>query len=296
MPWVTRKVDSRSIGTSIANYPKLQGGFIWDFVDQSLRWTNSKGRPIWAYGGDFNTTDQHDGNFCDNGLISPDRKPNPHMYEVGYYYQNIWTTLAGKAENGGQNLEILNEYRFRDLSNYRMEWELLCNGEAVSTGTVSQIKAAPQQKALVTIPLDKLDDRAEWLLNVKYVLKRSEPLLKAGSVMAHQQLALTSPVACSYRSNPNNPNTPITLTHNETADQLTIAGPHFVIGFDKRSGLMNRYEANGVKLLAEGAQLKPNFWRAPTDNDFGANLQRKYAAWNNPELKLTSFESRPNLR
>ena len=279
-------------------YPKLQGGFIWDFVDQSLRWTNSKGRQIWAYGGDFNATDQHDGNFCDNGLISPDRKPNPHMYEVGYYYQNIWTSVVegskglegSKGSKGSVTLEIYNEYRFRDLSNYRMEWELLRNGEAVCTGTVGQIKAGPEQKALVTIPLDKLDDRAEWLLNVKYVLKRSEPLLKAGSVMAHQQLALTGPVECSYRNNPNTLNTPITLTHNETADQLTIAGQHFVIGFDKQTGLIDRYEANGVKLLAEGAQLKPNFWRAPTDNDFGANLQRKYAAWNNPELKLTSFE------
>ena len=108
--------------------------------------------------------------------------------------------------------------------------------------------------------------------------------------MAHQQLALTGPVECSYRNNPNTLNTPITLTHNETADQLTIAGQHFVVGFDKQTGLIDRYEANGVKLLAEGAQLKPNFWRAPTDNDFGANLQRKYAAWNNPELRLVSFE------
>ena len=268
-------------------YPKLQGGFIWDFVDQSLRWTNSKGRQIWAYGGDFNSTDQHDGNFCDNGLISPDRIPNPHMYEVGYYYQNIWTSLAGKIVDGKQTLEIFNEYRFRDLSNYRMEWELLCNGEPVSTGTVGQIKAAPQQKTLVTIPLNEVNDRAEWLLNVKYVLKKSEPLLKAGSVMAHQQLALTAPLVCSYQANSNNPSFQVS----DTEQALIIAGPSFVVGFDKQTGLINRYEANGVKLLAEGAQLKPNFWRAPTDNDFGANLQRKYAAWNNPALRLTSFEA-----
>ena len=291
-------------------YPKLQGGFIWDFVDQSLRWTNSKGRQIWAYGGDFNATDQHDGNFCDNGLISPDRKPNPHMYEVGYYYQSIWTSLREEREEGskglkgskgGVSLEIYNEYRFRDLSNYRMEWELLCNGEAVSTGVVSNLNVPAQQRAFVTLPLDEVNECGEWLLNVHYVLKKSEPLLKAGSVMAHQQIEL----GCFLRgaraelgakgslccqSNLSTPNTPSPQI-SENDGQLTISGQHFVVGFDKRSGLINRYEANGVKLLAEGAQLKPNFWRAPTDNDFGANLQRKYAAWNNPELRLTSFEA-----
>ncbi len=271
-------------------YPNLQGGFIWDFVDQSLRWTNSKGRKIWAYGGDFNATDQHDGNFCDNGLISPDRVPNPHMYEVAYYYQNIWTSLVGKPNQGSQTLEIYNENFFRDLSNYRLEWELLCNGEAMSTGVVNELNVAPQKKAMVILPLDEVNDQGEWLLNVRYVLKKGEPLLKAGTVMAHQQLALTSwepkAVCCEQIA----PTTPVSLNAGSPST-LSVTGQHFVVAFDKATGLMNCYEANGVKLLAEGAVLRPNFWRAPTDNDFGANLQRKYAAWSNPELKLVDMQS-----
>ena len=275
-------------------YPNLQGGFIWDFVDQSLRWTNSKGRQIWAYGGDFNSTDQHDGNFCDNGLISPDRKPNPHMYEVGYYYQNIWTSLAGKIDDGSHTLEIYNEYRFRDLSNYRLEWELLCNGEAVSTGTVDQFNVPAQKKAYVTLPLSEVNDNGEWLLNVKYVLKRSEPLLKAGTVMAHQQIELGlkgSKGLSGLKGECPLAKTAVEPKVTNAFDVFTVEGPNFVISFDKRSGLISRYEANGVSLLADGAKLKPNFWRAPTDNDYGANLQRKYAAWSNPTLKLTSFKS-----
>ena len=276
-------------------YPNLQGGFIWDFVDQSLRWTNSKGRQIWAYGGDFNTTDQHDGNFCDNGLISPDRKPNPHMYEVGYYYQNIWTSLAEgglKDSKGSVTLEIQNEYRFRDLSNYRLEWTLLCNGEPMRTGVAGELAVPAQGKAYVTLPIGEVCDKGEWLLNVKYVLKRSEPLLKAGTTMAHQQLALTQWQGTSDKcTGLQASNRQPVIEVSETEQALTLTGETFAIGFDKQTGLMDRYEANGMKLLADGAQLKPNFWRAPTDNDFGANLQRKYAAWNNPTLKLTSFQT-----
>ena len=293
----------------IRRYPKLQGGFIWDFVDQSLRWTNSKGRQIWAYGGDFNTTDQHDGNFCDNGLISPDRVPNPHMYEVGYYYQNIWTSLA----DGGKALTVANENFFRDLSAYRLEWTLLRNGEPVETGVVSNLNVAPQKSATVPVALPALSDCGEWLLNVRYVLKRSEGLLPAGHVVAHQQLALNDarctmhdarlnasddagnnrascivnrePIQCIVNREP------IQCTVNHEPNQLSVTGQNFTVAFSNETGLMTRYEANGVKLLADGASLTPNFWRAPTDNDYGANLQRKFAAWQHPALKLTSIES-----
>jgi len=278
----------------IRKYPKLQGGFIWDFVDQSLRWTNSKGRQIWAYGGDFNNTDQHDGNFCDNGLISPDRVPNPHMYEVGYYYQNIWTSLVGEPKNGRQTLEVYNEHFFRDLSAYRLEWELVRNGEPVKNGVVANLNISAQKRACLDVAVDEMkEDGAEWLLNVKYILKKSEGLLKAGHVVAHQQLTLTQPQAIKCCGECNGPRlkAPQAVV-SEANGQLVIEGQHFIIAFGQKSGLMERYEANGVKLLADGAQLKPNFWRAPTDNDYGANLQRKYAAWQNPELKLVEMKNR----
>lgn len=134
----------------IRKYPNLQGGFIWDFVDQSCRWKGKDGVMIYAYGGDFNRFDASDNNFCDNGLISPDRVPNPHMYEVGYFYQNIWTTVADLAKG---EINIFNENFFRDLSAYYMEWKLLANGEVVQTGIVSDLKVAPQQTVKVQLPL-----------------------------------------------------------------------------------------------------------------------------------------------
>ena len=283
----------------IRKYPKLQGGYIWDFVDQSLRWTNSKGRQIWAYGGDFNDTDQHDGNFCDNGLISPDRVPNPHMYEVGYYYQNIWTSLVGKVNTANSSvvLDVYNENFFRDLSAYRLDYELVRNGEPVSCGTFNSLAAlntAPQSHVNPAIRLDGYqEDGAEWLLNVKYVLTKSEGLLKAGHVVAHQQLTLAEaqkPIRCCGNCNGPRVKAPQALV-TEASNLLTIQGQNFVVTFNQQTGLMERYEANGVSLLAEGAQLKPNFWRAPTDNDYGANLQRKYAAWQKPEMKLVEMKS-----
>lgn len=279
----------------IRKYPKLQGGFIWDFVDQSLRWTNSKGRQIWAYGGDFNDTDQHDGNFCDNGLISPDRVPNPHMYEVGYYYQNIWTSLKAKSADGVIDLEVKNENFFRDLSAYRLEWTLLRNGEVVTTGVENQLSAEAQQVVALRLATgEQIKECCEWLLNVKYVLKRSEGLLKAGHVAAQQQLALTEmskcKMACNVQAAPAQLAVSSTPVVSAEGQQLTIQGLTFTVGFDQQSGLLSRYEANGVKLLADGAQLKPNFWRAPTDNDFGAGLQRRYAAWRQPEMKLVEMK------
>ena len=118
----------------VRKYPKFQGGFIWDFVDQSCRWTNAKGRQIWAYGGDWNKYDATSGNFCDNGLISPDRTWNPHAYEVQYYYQNIWTSFADSSMSSEFNLVIHNENFFRDLSDVLLSWSLVREGEIVETG------------------------------------------------------------------------------------------------------------------------------------------------------------------
>ena len=157
----------------IRKYPKYQGGFIWDFVDQSCHWKNKDGVNIYGYGGDFNKYDASDNNFNDNGLISPDRVPNPHAYEVAYFYQDIWTTPADLAKG---EINIFNEYFFRDLSAYYMEWQLLANGEVVQTGIVSDLKVAPQQTVKVQIPLDvkNICPCKELLLNVSYKLKAAD--------------------------------------------------------------------------------------------------------------------------
>lgn len=274
----------------IRKYPNLQGGFIWDFVDQSVRWKGKDGVTIYAYGGDFNRYDASDKNFCDNGLISPDRVPNPHMYEVGYFYQNIWTTPAD-LKNGEVN--VYNENFFRDLSAYYMDWEVLANGKVIRTGRVEDLDVAPQQTAKVKLNIGKTCECKEWLLNVKYRLKNREGLLPAGYAVAKDQFVLNPYKAPSMElKNTESVNVATVVPQVQENDwrYLIVNGENFRLEFDKHSGYLSRYNVAGVEMMNEDAVLAPNFWRAPTDNDFGAGLQQKFAAWKNPGLKLTSFK------
>ena len=276
----------------IRKYPKYQGGFIWDFVDQSVRWTGKNGKMIYAYGGDFNRFDASDQNFCDNGLISPDRVPNPHMYEVGYFYQNIWTSPVDIKKG---EVSIFNEYFFRDLSAYYLEWQLLKDGKVMRSGRVENLDVAPQQTAQIKLPIGNTCQCAEWLLNIAYKLKNTEGLLPAGHAVAKQQLVVNPYKQPSMElKNQAKSNLDIvepTLVENDMR-YLIVDGEHFRIEFDKMNGYLSKYQVNGLDLMKEGSYLKPNFWRAPTDNDFGARLNWKYAVWKNPTIKLTSLQQR----
>lgn len=273
----------------VRKYPKYQGGFIWDFVDQSCRWTGENGKMIYAYGGDFNRFDASDNNFCDNGLISPDRVPNPHMYEVGYFYQNIWTTPADLSKG---ELNIYNENFFTDLSSYRMEWQLLKDGKIVRSGILDNLKVEPQQIAKVKLDLGETDNTGEWLLNVSYVQKITEHLLPAGHVVARNQIVVRPYEAPEMQiANVAQSNIKVSqpVVNDENSNCLEISGESFNVQFNKSNGFMDYYEVNGTAMIKEGAQLTPNFWRAPTDNDYGAGLQKKNAVWRNPEMKLLSL-------
>ena len=275
----------------VRKYPKYQGGFIWDFVDQSCRWTGKNGKMIYAYGGDFNRFDASDNNFCDNGLISPDRVPNPHMYEVGYFYQNIWTTAADLKAG---ELNVYNENFFRDLSAYALEWEVMKNGTVVRTGRVDNLNVAPQQTAKIKLDLGKTCACAEWLLNVKYVQKQREGLIPAGHIVAKDQLVLNeykAPAMTLQNVTDMNIQTALPRIDDANSQCVMIEGENFNIQFAKADGFMDKYMVDGLDMIKEGAKLTPNFWRAPTDNDFGAGLQQKYAVWKNPKFKLVSLKS-----
>ena len=270
----------------IRKYPWFQGGFIWDFVDQALRAKGKNGKEIYKYGGDYNDYDASDGNFNCNGLINPDRIPHPHMYEAGHWYQNIWTSYSDGR------LDIFNENFFRDLSLYKLEWELLRNGDTCRKGTVEDIKCGPQEHC--TIDLACCD---EELLNVRYVLKTNDGLLPAGTVVAREQIVLRPDNACSadwdaaFAGNAaKDQGTPAIVM--DDANSLTISGENFEISFNRNSGFVSRYRIGGMSLLKEGREFTPNFWRAPTDNDYGANLQKIYAVWRNPEMRLKSLDSK----
>lgn len=268
----------------IRKYPKYQGGYIWDFVDQSVRWQGKDGVTIWAYGGDFNDYDASDQNFCDNGLISPDRVPNPHAYEVARIQQNVHTSLAADGK-----IKIFNENFFRDLSDLTLSWTLLHNGVPVRNGIIENINVAPQQTAEYAVDYGKTQGCGEWLLNVKYTTKEREGLLPAGYTVAADQLSLKpfNP-NCKHLLPPAAP--ALNSIYNQNGN-LAVRGDHFSVSFDPKTGFINSYNVNGTAMLKDGAEITPNFWRAPTDNDFGANLQKKYRAWLNPEMKLSSLKS-----
>lgn len=276
----------------IRKYPKYQGGFIWDFVDQSNHWKNKDGIDIYGYGGDFNKYDASDNNFNDNGLISPDRRPNPHAHEVGYFYQSIWTT-PGDLSKG--KIKVYNENFFRDLSAYYMEWQLLANGEVMQTGVVQDLNVAPQQTATLKLNLntEKVCPCKELLLNVTYKLKAAETLMPAGSTVAYDQLTIRPYTAKALElknQKASNLDIVVPVIKDNDHNYLIVEGENFIIEFNKHNGYLSRYEADGMQLLNPGAQLTPNFWRAPTDNDYGAGLQHRYAVWKNPGLKLTSLK------
>jgi beta-galactosidase len=276
----------------IRRLPKYQGGFIWDFVDQSVRWKSSDGRQFFAYGGDFNATDASDANFCDNGLIAPDRTLNPHAYEVQRIYQNILTTLSDASKG---ELSIYNENFFRDLSAYYMEWTLLRNGEAQRSGVVEQLNVAPQASAALRIDAAAGvgGDGAEWLLNVAYKLKSSDGVLPAGSEVARDQLTLSSAASQPLELRNANLKNVVAVEPiiSESDGAIIVSGEGFSVTIGKESGFIESYQLCGKEMIAEGGALRPNFWRAPTDNDFGAHLQKKYAAWKNPQFLLTSLRT-----
>ena len=273
----------------VRKYPKFQGGFIWDFVDQALHGKDAQGRDIYKYGGDYNTYDASDNNFNCNGLISPDRVPNPHMYEVGYYYQNIWVK---DVKGDFTNLEVRNEFFFRDLSGVSMDWQVLNGGKVVQSGTVADLDVRPQQTANITLPVDPANLTSDACLNVYFKLKRNEPLMKVGQVIAYDQLyprvvvdeATPTVVAVAAKGKHQ-----VKGKTDKKSGTLTVANDVFTATFDPSTGLLSRWEVGGVSQLGEGGTILPNFWRAPTDNDMGARIHRRYAVWRNPARKFVSL-------
>ena len=271
----------------IRKYPKYQGGFIWDFVDQALRKKDANGVEIFAYAGDYNDWDSNDDkNFNNNGFISPDRKLNPHAYEVGYQYQNVWAK-AIDAKAG--KIEVYNENFFRNIDNYKLCWTLLADGKAVQQGEIANLDVAPQQKVVYTLPykLDGIDANAEVMLNIDFKTKTAEPLIAEGQTVAYEQIALNEATPVTYVENFSTEKVKIqNKTHDPT---IVIASAKATVAFDKATGLLCQYAVDGKSMLGEGGTLKPNFWRAVTDNDMGAGLQNRLKAWHNPKMTLTAI-------
>lgn len=277
----------------VRKYPKFQGGFIWDFVDQSLRGKGKNGRMVYQYGGDFNPYDPSDKNFCDNGLISPDRILNPHADEVGYFYQNIWATPVNLLKG---EIAVYNENFFRDLSAYALHWVLLVNGEAVQTGTINELNIPAQKKVNMILPYDLslAASQKEVVLNVYFKQKSQERLIEAGQTVAKAQMIIhefESGIFTLANRSLSNQSVDIPSINNENKNTLRVRSESFAIDFNRENGYLSRYEVNHIPMLKKGGTLTPNFWRAGTDNDYGGNVHKAYGIWRNPVINLTSLDA-----
>ena len=266
----------------IRKYPKYQGGYIWDFVDQGMRDKSAiTGKEIFTYGGDYGRYPASDYNFNCNGLIAPDRRLNPHAHEVGYYYQNVWITEKNLKE--GQ-FEIYNENFFKSLDDLELVWQVKKH-----TGSISVNGIAPQQRRLISDEglkqtLAKVfahHPDEEILVNFVFRSREAQPLIEKGQALARQQF-----VVQPYQF-PNLSTVSSQLPKEETESyvKLSAAGTTLTVG--KWSGWIDYLDVDGSPMLVDRESVLPEFWRAPTDNDYGARLQEHFGAWKDPQMKLT---------
>lgn len=286
---------SHAMGNSMGNFkeywdlirkePQYQGGYIWDFVDQAIRWPVDPQKygtdHIFAFGGDFNDYDASDGSFNCNGIIAADRSLHPHAYEVRYQYQNIWTTL--ESTSGPVRVRVRNENFFKDLSGYRMVWTLEQDGRAVRSGQVERLDVPAGASAAVT--LDAVHPAAaagDVYLTVRYELKAADGLLDAGEQVAYDQFCLASAGAPAPL-----PSVRPQAELRQDGFRYEIAGPEWNVVFDGLKGALTSWTVGGKELLSE--PLMPCFGRAPIENDMGAGLHKRYAVWQYPDWKVESF-------
>jgi beta-galactosidase len=256
----------------IEKYEVLQGGFIWDWVDQGLLTTNEEGEEFWAYGGDFGPEDvPSDGNFCLNGLVNPDRQPKPHLQEVKKVYQYIEFQPVELIKG---TISIRNKYAFSRLDEFEFEWDVVGNGKMVDHGMMNDLSLDPYSAQTVTIGYSvDPEPGVEYFLNVRAKLKKEWNMVEAGTVLAAEQFALPvfAPLPpMDFFGFPD-------LSVNETEQSAVITGEGFAITFDKAVGVMSSYQKGGNEFLESGPV--PNFWRAPTDNDFGNGLHKRSRVW-----------------
>ena len=282
----------------VRKYPAYQGGYIWDFIDQGLRGKSKiTGKQIWTYGGDYGRYPASDNNFNCNGVINPDREPNPHGYEVQYYYQNIWTKLID-AKSG--KVEIYNENFFEPIKNVTLYYFITAYNaeEAIGLGwgklDVEKLNIKPQSRKVVTLPelakALKNKDAAghEVLCKFEYRPTTATKLLSDGHNLAKDQFVLTGYKFVNVDELKAVGGTPVTVE--DHSSYLWFKAGDVDVLFDKRNGYISHIDFKGLPMLQEGFELRPDFWRAPTDNDHGAGMQRRLRTWRNPNLRMTSFK------
>ncbi|WP_199658323.1 MULTISPECIES: glycoside hydrolase family 2 TIM barrel-domain containing protein [Prevotellaceae] len=278
----------------IRKYPKYQGGYIWDFVDQGLRDKSPvTGKEIFTYGGDYGRYPGSDYNFNCNGIIAPNRRLNPHAYEIQYVLQNVWIKDFD-AENGSFN--VYNENFFKNIDDLNLTATLFANGVKLTTVTIPDTKGiAPQATKLVkSEALKSAIEKAEAehateeiTINFAFASDGSQPLVDKGQVMARQQIVLNG---YEFDKVDAPANTGSKIEVEETNSYVKVSAERMSVTIGKKTGMIDYLDVDGEPMLKFRESMTPEFWRAPTDNDYGASLQKKMRVWKNPQMNLKSFD------
>ena len=261
----------------IKKYDLLQGGFIWDWVDQGIAKYTEEGIKYWAYGGDFEPEDVHnDGTFCLNGLVFPDRTIHPGLNEVKRAYQNV--DFEAVPNNHG-TVRVINRNFFINLDGFDLKWEVTEEGDVVESGVIESPEVEPQGTTYVDLGIKNgvVDPSKEYFLNLSLVTREAKPFVPAGHQVASSQFAMNPGAARNICQETFTSAETGEVSLAETDAELTVHVPEGEIRFDRNSGYITSYTMKGNQLLAQGPQ--PNFWRAPTENDFGNRMPRRCAMW-----------------
>ena len=256
----------------IYRYPNLQGGCIWDWVDQGL-WQDRDGG-FWAYGGDFGVDAPSDGNFLCNGIVNPDRNPHPAMAEVKHAYQNA-AFLPGGSMDGKVCVNVVNRFYFTSLDGYDFEYELTADGAVVASGTFD-VEVQPQDTAEVALSLPEMDKAgAEYFLNLRMRQRGAVLGIPAGHVLAIDQIAF--PVQGSRQAYAEGRGPQLSVS--DDGEKVTISSSSVQWVFDRSEAAVTSYKVRGVEYFADGFGLRPNFWRGPNDNDYGNGAPKRLQIW-----------------
>lgn len=278
----------------IRKYPKYQGGYIWDFVDQGLRDKSPiTGKEIFTYGGDYGRYPASDYNFNCNGILAPNRRLNPHAYEIQYVLQNVWIKDFD-AENGSFN--VYNENFFKNIDDLNLTATLFANGVKLTAVAIPDTKGiAPQATKLVkSEALKSAIEKAEAehateeiTINFAFASDGSQPLVDKGQVMARQQIVLNG---YEFDKVDAPANTGSKIEVEETNSYVKVSAERMSVTIGKKTGMIDYLDVDGEPMLKFRESMTPEFWRAPTDNDYGASLQKKMRVWKNPQMNLKSFD------
>jgi beta-galactosidase len=263
----------------IEKYPALQGGFIWDWVDQGILQHDDKGLPYWTYGGDFGPVGTpSDGNFCINGVVFPDRSIHPSYYEVKKVYQHVKFTAGNPAEG---MLTLQNNYAFLSLKEFHLKWRLEKNGLVMKKGEIQcpDVKAGDEKKIKLFNQLYELESDAEYFLNVYLVKEEKDGLYPSGHIYASEQFQVGSkeekPTLCIGREK-------ISIEKRETS--LLVSNKDFTLKFDHEKGQLVSWKSKGKEILNNPVTF--NLWRSPIDNDYGNGLDKRCRVWRDVNSRL----------